>query len=152
MPKSPKSRKSNSEWVLTTLQGYHWVLVLESFPEKRFLKENGIFSGSHPLRFGLEKFHKKASFETNKQNFSSFDNFKSSLPSWVLVGSDTTKIYYHKQCKNTTFSLSVKSLLFGAAILHRGLIGLNLKIFSPKMDQMAGKDQNYWFFTKNENA
>ena len=51
--KIPKSRKSNSKWVLTTLQGYHWVLVPRLFPEKRFLKENGIFRGSHPLRFGL---------------------------------------------------------------------------------------------------
>ena len=101
------------------------------------------FRSAHPLLFELEIFHKEASFETNKQNFSSFDNFKSSVPSWVLGDRDTTKIYYHKQCKNTTFSLSVKLLLFGAAILHRGLIGLNLKIFSPKMDQMAGKDQNY---------
>ena len=100
------------------------------------------FRSAHPLLFELEIFHKEASFETNKQNFSSFDNFESSVPSQVLLDRDTTKIHYHKQCKNSTFSSSMKSLLFGAVILQKGLEGL---------DQMAGKDQNYWFFTKNEN-
>ena len=58
------------------------------------------------------------------------------------MGRDPKKIHYQKQCQNSTFSLSMISLLFGAAILQKGLLGLNLKIFSPKMNQIAGKDQN----------
>ena len=108
-----------------------WVILL-------ILPRYSTFRSAHPLRFELEIFQKKASSETNKQHFSIFDVLESCGLWKALIDASVKKNHYLKHCKNPIFRFSLRSLHhLGAAILNTCLIGLNLRIFQPKMDQMT---------------
>ena len=95
------------------------------------LAKNINFRGAVPLRFWLEKNHKKASKRTNKQYFSCFS------PSKVLyhyvglwIGIWEKNSIWNTE-KNLNFCFSLKTLLFVVVILYCGLEGADFKILTP---------------------
>ena len=116
------------------------------------LAKNCNFRPSLPLRFASEKNHKKASFETNKHNFSCFSPPKVLYYygcSWI---GRWEKKYFQKHGKNIHFCVSSKSSLFEVAILNLGLEGSNLRILRLGRAHMPRNIQNYWFLTKNNHV